>query len=109
MNSEKKWSLITPLTILIQGASMAEKIPSWIERLLLPRLSEMTGEIRGLNYKVDALEKTMNGKFEAVYGKFEAVMSRIDSLEKRIPVVQELAEIKVRLSEVERKVAPKES
>ncbi len=32
----------------------AEKIPSVIERLLLPRLSEISGDIKALNAKVDS-------------------------------------------------------
>jgi flagellar capping protein FliD len=47
---------------------MVEKIPSWIEKLLLPKLSEITGEIKAINARIDSLEKTMN--------------TRIDSLEK---------------------------
>lgn len=96
---------------------MAEKIPSWIERLLLPRLSEMLGEIKALNTKVDALEKTVNTRINALderivslrnemISRFEAVNIRIDALEKRIPVVEELAGIKVRLLELEKKVSP---
>jgi flagellar capping protein FliD len=47
---------------------MVKKIPSWIEKLLLPKLSEITGEIKAINARIDSLEKTMN--------------TRIDSLEK---------------------------
>jgi len=28
---------------------LAEKVPAWIERLLLPRLSKLSGEIKGVN------------------------------------------------------------
>ena len=45
---------------------MVEKIPSWLERLLLPRLNEIIGEIKALNSRVNSLE------------------NRIDSLEKML-------------------------
>jgi len=97
----------------------AEKIPSWFERLLLPRLSEISGEIRALDTKIDSLRnetkteieglrkeiesnrKEMLSKFEGVDHRFEAIdikitslrtemIVRLDSLEKRIPVIEEI-------------------
>ena len=94
---------------------MAEKIPSWIERLLLPRLSEISGEIKALNAKVESLEKVIGSlrnemftKFDSLEktmnARFEAVNTRIDSLEKRIPVIEEMTAIKIRLAEVEKRI-----
>ena len=77
---------------------MVEKVPSWIERLLLPRLSEMAGEIKALNARFESLRNEM-------LPRFEAVDARLDSIEKRIPVIEDLAEIKLRLAELERKAA----
>jgi hypothetical protein len=34
-----------------------EKIPTWIERLLLPKLNEITGEIKALHTRIDSVEK----------------------------------------------------
>jgi len=102
---------------------MAEKVPSWIERLLLPRLSEISGEIKALNMKVEALEKTVNTRIDALektfderltslrnemVSRFEAVNIRIDALEKRIPIIEELAGIKARLTDLERKISVKQ-
>jgi DNA repair exonuclease SbcCD ATPase subunit len=81
---------------------LVERIPSWIERLLLPKLSEMSGEIKALNARInsleknigglrgemlikfESLEKTVNAKFEAVDRRFEAVNTRMDTLEKTV-------------------------
>lgn len=73
---------------------VAEKMPGWVERLLIPTLESRVREI--VKEEVGHLEKILDARFEAVN-------SKIDSLEKRLPVVQELAEIKVRLAEVERR------
>ena len=113
---------------------MSEKIPGWIERLLLPKLNEITGEIRALEAKIesvdnkvdvriDSLRKEMLSKFESVdvklestdakveslrnemISKFEVVDRRFDSLEARLPVMEKMAEFEVRLVELEKKLA----
>jgi dynactin complex subunit len=100
-----------------------EKIPTWIERLLLPKLNEITGEIKTLEAKIesvdnkadiriDSLRKEMLAKFEAadvkvdslrneMLSKFEAVDSRFDSLEARFPFMEKMTEFEVRLADCE--------
>lgn len=80
---------------------MVEKVPGWVERLLIPRLESRVRTI--VREEVGHLEKTINAKFEAVNVKFDAVNSRIDSLERRIPILQDIADIKARLAVVERR------
>ncbi len=111
-----------------------EKIPGWVERLLMPKLNEITGEIKAIHTRIDGVEKEVTSlrsemmtKFEAADAKveslrketkgaieslekvtisrFEAVDSRFDSLEARLPVMEKLAEFEARLAEIERKVA----
>ena len=74
----------------------AERIPGWVERLLIPALETRVRAI--VKEEVGNLGKVLDARFEAV-------SANIDSLEKRFPTVQELAEIKARLSLVESKVA----
>jgi len=63
---------------------MVEKLPGWIERILLPKLSEIIGEMKAINARIDSLEKTINSFRNEMLSKFEAINNRIDSLEKRI-------------------------
>jgi len=56
---------------------MAEKIPGWIERLLLPRLSSLEGELK-------ALRGEFTGEFKAMRGELDALSEHIDSLEKQL-------------------------
>jgi predicted nucleotidyltransferase len=83
---------------------VAEKVPGWVERLLIPTLESKVRSI--VKEEVGHLEKVMDARFEAVNSKmdarFEAVNTRIDSLEKRFPAVQELAEIRARLNQIEK-------
>jgi hypothetical protein len=87
---------------------IAEKVPGWVERLLIPTLESRVREI--VKEEVGHLEKIMEARFEAVNARIDSLektfSARIDSLERRLPVVQELAEIKARLAEVERRTAP---
>jgi len=87
---------------------IAEKVPGWVERLLIPTLESRVREV--VKEEVGHLEKVMEARFEAVNARIDSLektfSARIDSLEKRLPVVQELAEIKVRLAEVEKRTAP---
>jgi len=80
---------------------LAEKVPGWVERLLIPTLESRVRVI--VREEVGHLEKTMNAKFEAVNSRFDAVNARIDSLEQRIPVMQDIAELKARLAIVEKR------
>lgn len=110
-----------------------EKIPGWIERVLLPKLNEISGEIKAIHTRIDAVEKEVTSlrsetktefaglrsemmtKFEAVdvkfdslrnemISKFDAVDFRFNSLEARLPVMEKMAEFEVRLAEIEKKV-----
>ena len=106
-----------------------EKIPGWIERLLMPKLNEITGEIKAPHTRIDAVEKEiasldnkvdvrtdavekviaslrneMLSRFEAMDAKFEAVDSRFDSLEAKLPVMEKMAKFEIRLVELEKKL-----
>jgi outer membrane murein-binding lipoprotein Lpp len=64
---------------------LAEKIPSWLEMLLLPKLSDIGGEIKALNARIDSLEKTikslrneMGSLRNEMLASFDAVNTRIE-------------------------------
>ncbi len=104
---------------------MAEKVPGWVERLLIPTLESRVRTV--VKEEVGHLEKTMNAKFDAVnvkfdvkfdavntridslekriYDRFDGVDARIESLEKRIPMIQDIADLKARLAVVEKRTS----
>ena len=84
-------------------AKVAEKIPGWVERLLIPTLESKVRNI--VSEEVGHLEKVLAARFDGVRSEIRRVDEKVDSLEKRFPAVQELAEIKARLSLVESKVS----
>ena len=111
-----------------------EKIPAWIERMLLPKLNEISGEIKAIHTRIDSVEKEIASlrsetkteivglrtemlmKFEAadakveslrneMISKFEAVDSSFDSLEAKLPVMEKMAKFEVRLAELEKRIS----
>jgi len=82
---------------------MAERIPGWVERLLIPTLESKVRNV--VSEEVGHLEKVLEARFDGIHSEIRRVDEKIDSLEKRFPTVQELAEIKARLSLVESKVS----
>jgi len=93
---------------------VVEKVPSWIERLLLPKLSDITGEMKAINARIYALDKSIGSLRNEMMARFEAVhkeigslrnetSTRFESLEKRLPMMEKLAELEVRLARLEEK------
>jgi len=104
-----------------------EKMPSWIERLLLPKLNTIEGELKAINtridsldekidIKIDSLRNEMKSEFTGLNYRFEKVNERIDSLriemtvkldslEKRIPVIEKIAVLELKIAEIEKRLA----
>lgn len=97
---------------------MVEKVPGWVERLLIPTLESRVRTV--VKEEVGHLEKTTDARFEAVDSKLDAkfealdskfsakldgIDTRIDSLERRIPMIQDIADLKARLAVVEKRTS----
>jgi hypothetical protein len=104
---------------------MAEKIPGWIERILLPELSELKGEVKVVNAKIegvgerleakidsldeklaakiDGLEGRVQGELKAVHAEIKRLDDKIDALEQRTDLTQRLAVVEERFKELRTK------
>ena len=104
---------------------MAEKIPGWLERILLPQLNELKGDVKVVNAKIegvgerleakidgldeklaariDALEGRMQGEFKAVHAEIMRLDGRIDALEQRTDLAQRVAIVEERFKELRAK------
>ena len=105
---------------------MAEKVPGWIERLLLPRLSSIEGELKGLKGELNGLKGELNGlrselngvrgemggEFKAVHSEARRLDEKIDSLrnetitrfdgiEKRLDFARDLGVLQAKVTELE--------
>ena len=93
-------------------SQMAEKVPGWIERLLLPRLSSIEGELKGLKGELNGLRGEMGGEFKAVHSETRRLDEKIDSLrnetltrfdgiEKRLDFARDLGVLQTKVTELE--------
>ena len=62
---------------------MAERVPGWLERILLPQVSELKGELKAVNAELRAV----NSEIRRVE---EKLGTKIDELDKRMDVSQRL-------------------
>ncbi len=108
----------------------AEKTPSWVERILVPSLEGIKGELKAVNIRIDStneridsLRNEMNSKFEAAdiritgfdeklgsfrnetKSEFAALHYRLDSIEKSIPVIEKVAALELKIAELEKRLS----
>lgn len=55
---------------------MAEKIPGWLERIILPQISELKGDIK-------AMDARMEGEFKVVHSEIKRLDQKIDGVDQR--------------------------
>jgi chromosome segregation ATPase len=93
---------------------MAEKVPGWLERILLPQLSELKGEIKVVNAKIDGLDQKlatridglegkMQSEFKTVHTEIKRLDDKIDALDKRTDLTQRLAVVEEQFKELRAK------
>lgn len=83
---------------------MTEKIPGWLERVLLPRLSEIAGEIKAINTKIEEMDKRLSQNERHLADKIDEVDKRlglkIDDLDKRLDIAQRLSVLEARMGDL---------
>lgn len=84
---------------------MAAKVPGWLERVLLPQVNELKGEIKALDAKVDGEFKAMHSEIRRLDEKIDLsnrrLEGKIDALDKRMDVTQRVAVIEEKIREFE--------
>jgi hypothetical protein len=74
---------------------MAEKVPGWLERVLLPQISEVKAEVKIANAKIDVLDQKLSARIDGLGSRIDEADKRlsikIDELDKRLDVTQRLA------------------
>jgi chromosome segregation ATPase len=103
---------------------IAEKVPSWISRILLPEIrvivkEEISNQLKPLEAKISALDEKIDERTRALDMKIEErtkalekeVMSlrnemnaRFDSIEKRLPLIERIALLEARIEKIEKHV-----
>ena len=90
------------------SSGMAEKIPGWLERVLLPQIGDVKAEIKVVNARIDSLDQKLSSRIDnldqKLSTKIEEVDKRfsfkIDELDKRLDVTQRLAVVEEQVKEI---------
>ncbi len=97
---------------------MAEKVPGWLDRVLLPQISELKGELRAMNAKMDAefrvvhselgsLDQKLSQRIESLDQKLsqriDGTNRRLDDSDKKSDMVQRVAVLEAKVQELQSK------
>jgi len=103
---------------------IAEKIPTWISRFLLPEIrnivkEEISNQLKPIEAKISALDSKIEERTKALDMKIEErtkalekeiislrneMNARFDSIEKRLPLIERLALLEARMEKIERHI-----
>ena len=97
---------------------MAEKVPGWLERVLLPQISDLKGELKAMDAKMDAefrvvhselgsLDQKLSQRIESLDQKLsqriDGTNRRLDDSDKKLDVVQRVAVLEAKVQELQSK------
>ena len=89
-----------------------------MERILLPRLNSIDGELKAINTKIDSNEKAQGARFEAMDAKIDSIKSELrtemasnknelktelKALQEKMDYLPRLAVLEAKMKELERK------
>jgi len=88
--------------------------------MLLPKLSEIGGDIKAINARMDSLENRIDSletnlkiRIDSLRNETKMEISslrtemtvKLDSLEKHIPVIEEITALKLKIADIEKRLA----
>jgi predicted transcriptional regulator with HTH domain len=79
---------------------MAEKIPGWLQRVLMPQIGEVKGELKAMNARMEGDFKVLHSEIMRVE---ETLGTKIDELDKRMDVTRRLAAVEEQVRELRAK------
>jgi hypothetical protein len=98
----------------------SEKIPWYVECLIIPKLSEISRTIKYINTRNDVLESNEDTRLDLLEDTIKGLRNetkmeisslrtemtiRLDSLEKLIPVIEEITALKLKIADMEKRLA----
>jgi uncharacterized protein YqgV (UPF0045/DUF77 family) len=87
--------------------SMAARVPGWLERVLLPQIGELKGDLKAMNARFEGEFRSIHSEIQRIGEKIDSVDERleakIDALDKRMDVAQRVAVIEEKIRGFEAK------
>jgi uncharacterized protein (UPF0335 family) len=78
-----------------------------IERILLPRLERLEGEIKALQADIRRLDDKIDTRLESLGKDIKAVDTRVEELAKRFDLVHKVSVLEVEVRDLKQKLSPK--
>jgi hypothetical protein len=79
-----------------------------VERILLPRLNSIDGELRSINTRIDEMDKRISIRFDSASTKMDELNKRLSAeirgpSEKKIDLVKDVEKLKVEVAELKKR------
>ncbi len=88
-------------------AAKVKEAAGAVERILLPRLNSIDGELKSINTKIDEMDKRMSISFDGTNAKIDETDKRmtaeIRGLSERMDLVKDVEKLKVEVAELKRR------
>lgn len=82
-------------------SKVAEKVPTWLTRILLPEIAEIKGELKNINPRIEATNTRIDSLRNELKADIGRVDSRVEDLDKRFGMAQRLAVVEAKIRERE--------
>ena len=88
-------------------ASRVKEAAGTAERILLPRLNSIDGELKTINTRIDSSTNELRSEIKAVDTKVsemdKRLAAKIDSISEKVDTVRDIERLKVKVAELEKR------
>ena len=88
-------------------AAKVKEAAGAVERILLPRLNSIDGELKSINTRIDEVDKRMSIRFDGTNTKKDAMDKRmtaeIRGVSEKIDLIKDVEKLKVEVAELKRR------
>ncbi len=88
-------------------AAKVKEAAGTVERILLPRLNSIDGELKSINTRIDEMDKRMSIRFDGANTKIDEMDKRmtaeIRGLSEKIDLIKDVEKLKVEVAELKRR------
>lgn len=65
-------------------ASQLKRVPNWLTRVLMPEVSEIKGDVKAINAKLDALDVKMDARFNELKAEIRTVETKVSAVDSKV-------------------------
>jgi hypothetical protein len=84
-------------------ASKVKEAAGVVERILLPRLNSIDGELKAINTRIGSLSSKMDSIKNELRSEIKVVDTKVEQLDKKLDTDRRMAILETKVKELERK------